>query len=425
MPAQPESYSIKTGEVLSGGRFASRPYLVCLGHSMVVHSEISPATTYVGFVGESPHKWLNCILGMPFDYIHSNVDMLETNNLVNGFYGRSGRTSGQILAESQAFVDALSPLAGGRRVVAALMAEINDLTGGVPASTTWANYQSMASICAVSGWKTLYSKAPPSTAINTTTERDNFAAFNALLSGDLPVMDFTAPYLDTSNPNGYQQPLTAYAPDGTHVNQTGAYLLGLSGASALEGIYPRWKPLASDVVCSQNPTLMTAGGTLGANASGVVPAGFTLNANGAGSSVVGSYGPDYYQMVFSYSGASAPWLGTPQGLIANAFTANAVPGTTLVHSLCDVEVVSCTNYQLQSINDYGAGEGEIPPLNDYATTGWMDSLSGKRINLHTEPHTVPAAATQTTTSFGCRPCYRATAASLTVRIRWIGTKQYG
>jgi len=424
-------YACASGDIIAGGRYATRPYLVALGHSMIGQSELDPATTYVGMIDIAPHKWLNCLLGMPFDYPHCNIDKTimdpptgaSGRNMVNGFYGQSGFTSGAINSEAaQIFVDQLVPLTSGRRVVAALMAEINDLNGGVAAATTWANYQSMMLKFSSVGWVTLLSKAPPSSGIGTDTKRDAFAAFNGLLTGPLSVMDFTSPYLDTGNVNGYQQPLAGYTTDGTHLNALGAYVLGISGSNALAGVYPRWKPLPTDVVCSQNPTLMTPGGTLGANATGVVPAGFTLNANGVGFSVVGSFGPDYYQMVFSYSGSVAPFLGTPQGLIADSFMASATPGSTLVQNICDVEVVEITNYQIQARNESGAGTGAVPPLNDYTEIGWMNNLKGRRINLHTEPHSVPAGATRTTTSFGCRPCYHAAAASLTVRIRWMGTK---
>lgn len=381
---------------------------------------------------KSPHKWMNALLGMPFDYIKSSVPAATmnpagsyTNALTNGFYGQSGNTSGGInTGAAQTFADQLHALDGGRPVIVGIMAEVNDMTGGIAAATTWSNYQSMMSKFAAKGWKYLISKCVPSSSLDTATERDNVAALSALFDAAsdsrlVRVLDWTVPYKDTSNTTGVT-PLSGYTTDGTHLNSKGALALGLKAAQQMDGAYPIWKPSASDVICSQNPTLSGSGGTLGSGASGVVPTGFTLSASGA--SVVASRAGDYLQLVFSYSGSA--WASsTVQGLIADAFTQNAVAGTTYIQNICDVEIVECTNYMWQARNDLGGGTGEIPAINAFSSDNWMDGIAGRRVVLHSEPHLYPGTATRSTTSFGAHPVWGCTNASLTVRLRWMGTKQ--
>lgn len=426
-----DSYSCASGGEINAGRFALRPILAGIGHSMMAQSTVGLGWPWVGMQGKSPHKWINTLLRMPFDYARCDIDLGRVaNNMENGFYGESGQTSSGVNTYTQLVIDALAPIVGSRQVVVGIMACLNDLTGGVAPSTIWSNYNSIMNKLDAVGWKTLLSTSPPTGAYNTDTERDAVIALSALMTGALPdsrivdVLDFTSPYVDTGQPSGYQQPLDGYTTDGTHLTQSGAFKIAIDTYAALDGLYPPWSPTGNEVVCSQNPTLSTTGGTLGSNASGVVPAGFTLQAPGTGCSVVGSQAGDYYQMVFSYSGAA--WTATTiGGLLAASFTANATLGVDYIQSLCDVEIVECTNYMFQSLSELdGSHYGECPTINQYSSSTWMEALEGKRMVFHTEPHLFPATANRSVTSFGARPVVGATSASLTVRIRWMGTKRH-
>ena len=431
-----DHYGVVSGGSISAGRSSIRPYLVALGHSMIARSELDISWPWVGSNNEAPHKWANAFLGMPFDYLYCDIDNLVMNpvgaylnDMINGFYGQSGNTSSGIMAVQPTFIAQIGALAGSRPVVAALMCVENDLTGGIPAATVWSHYNSLLDAFYAMGWKTIISTSVPTNSYNTTTERDNVTALSALMNAALPdarivrVLDWTSPYQNMAEPSGYQQPLAGYTLDGIHLAKKGAFTLGLEAGVKMAGLYPSWRPAATDVVCSINPTLSGTGGTLGSGASGVVPTGFTLQAPGTGCSVVGSVGDGYYEMVFTYSGAAYP-SGTIQGLIAGAGIQNCTPGTTVIQTICDVEIIACTNYIWQARTQYDVSNvGQIPSITATDPDPWMDVAAGYRLALHTEPFLCPVAATRLAVSFGARPVYGCTSATLTVRLVWMGTKQ--
>lgn len=444
MPASPESYAIASGAVLAAGRYAARPVLGAIGHSKVNYE----TGTYDGII-QSPyahHKLMNALLRKPFDYVRCNIPAATMGTtyataLNNGFYGRPGQTAETILGGTPAgvatYIDQMEELIGNRRALICLNAESNTLYGGISAASghaCWDTVDSMRALIAAKGWKVAVSEPTPSTSYNSAGNNAAAVAYRddciaAAAAGE--VINLTGmlnSFHDPADASGYLRPLSGYTLDGAHLDFEGALKLACAFADAFPtGLYAPWKPRSTDIVCSQNPTLETSGGTVGTNASGFVPAGFTLNWYGSNVSAVGTHTDDGYELELSYTGSNYT-SSEICNLTASSYIANVVAGESVLEGLCDIEILECSNFGVQMTVSTGVSSGSVPPSSEAFIANsipWRDWLHGRRMVLHTDVFRAPSGITRATASFSARPITNANTAYLRARIRWLGVKHAG
>lgn len=418
----PSKYVGPSGSVIAGGRYAVRPVLGALGTSKAeANTEVG---TWVGQSAKGHYKWMNAFLRKPFDYVK-----LE-GGMQNGFFGISGATAATVEAACESYVNAMVPLVGNRRCLIAINAEGNSLYAGTSAASILVRYNSMISAFAAHGWKSLVNEATPADDLNTVALTNNALAFTELIQGLKTATNLGWMLNSFHDPAdlalGLLNPLPQYTSDGKHLSLAGATKLGLISADVLAGIYPPWRPLPSDVLCSVNPTLSGIGGTV-TGATGTAPDGFSLSA-GTIASVTSTPIAGGYEIECVHSGT--PFSGTGATLIPLAAQlSNVTPGSTWHEALCDVEVVECVNFGFQMLNYMGGGSGYIPGpswLSTYATETALrsfDWIAGRRIVLHSDPFRAPVGMTRSDAGLTMRPHANATTASLKLRIRWLGVKQ--
>lgn len=438
-----DSYAVASGGVIAAGRYTTRPVLGAIGHSKVNY-EITPDSG-VGMHSYAHHKMMNALLRKPFDYVLCNVPASvmgpgwPASNLVNGFYGRGGAGASDILNGTPAgvatYIDQIEELVGARRCLICLEGESNTLYGGTSAASghaCWAVYAQMIALLAAKGWRVAVSEPCPSTYYNTAGNNAAAAAFrDDCLAADAAgtAINLTGMWNSFHDPNdadGYLRPLANYTLDGAHLDFEGMLKRALAFADAFPvNLYPPWQPRPSDVVCSQNPLLAGTGGTLGDNASGVVPNGFTLSGYHTYRSLVGTQTADGYEIDFTYSGPAATDTYTFD-LAAALYKANVIEGATVVEALCDIEILECSNFGFQLLTQTGLATGTSPPIQGALDSGqlnWTNWLEGKRLVLHSDPFIYPAGGTRTTASLRARLKALTTSARLRARIRYLGMKQ--
>lgn len=428
-----ESYSCSSGGVIAAGRSVIRPILGAVGHSLVAGECVDQSEwSWQGQAAAAHHKWMNACLRKPFDYAHVSAPALTmdpgstwANKLLNGFYGRVGASSAQVLASVPAYISQMRAAVGGRRAVIALHAEINSINSGTAAVSIWSDYQAMQALIAAEGWGAITSEPVPCVTFNTLVKKTIVADLQTTMraaSGYVANLPWTDPYRDTGDSNNYPVPLSGYTSDGTHLNLQGALKLGIAGADEMAGLYAPWAPKPAHVICSRNATVAGTGGTIGTNAAGVAPDNFQLYAPGAGCSVIGTQTADGFEALWTYSGPAYSGFDA-HDLAATNYGTNYTAGVTAHEALCDVEVVECENYGFQLLNELGGGTGTCPAIGGPTGLHWGDWLAGRRIVLHSDPFTAPVGMTRATASFRARIFPGSTTAKLRVRFHWIGVKQ--
>ena len=271
MPAQPESYAIASGEVLSGGRFYANQYVALMGDSLTADSYgLTNFYALNGYCGGKMVLVENCGVSD-----HTVEDMLaRVNNL---------------------YTDALPGMAGIADSVGAekigrifVRAGTNNIRGGGVFPTSAAT--SLLNALATYATRVIILAVPP---VASTTGNSNSITANAWLaafSAENPAkFKFIDDSLPLRNQDGSQ--IAAYFVDDVHLNHIGVGLAGDAAGMAMSSELSNYpSPLTTDpadVFPAQpqwmpNPTIAGVGGTKGSGFTGVVANNITVGAYGPG-----------------------------------------------------------------------------------------------------------------------------------------------
>lgn len=265
--------------------------------------------------GVSPMFWINAI-GCGFadllnDAFNQNVtptggSQTLAQPFTNGVLGYSGGEVRNAIKYGHAqFISIMVQACAGRPFVQLMDPAVNDFNNNDIAgydALVWADYLDMIKRITDNGGFALIRCNHVSSFINTRTKARNVAAFaercKAYAAGrtDCAVIDIGATVKRFARGASLDF-LTRGAVgsgDGVHPNVVQAIIHGIGGAEAIAPFFnlaPPWErsDFARTIVTS-NSDLGTGGGTKGtnANASAVVPAGYTLNAYGTNTSALSS-----------------------------------------------------------------------------------------------------------------------------------------
>ena len=271
MPAQPESYAIASGEVLSGGRFYANQYAALMGDSLTADSYgLSNFYALNGYCGGKMVLAANC--------------------------GVSGHTVENMLARvNSLYTDALPGMAGIAASVGAeklgrifVRAGTNNIRSGGVFPT--ASATSLLNALATYATRVIILAVPP---VASTAGNSNSITANAWLAAFAASNPSKFKFIDDSihlrNQDGSQ--IAAYFADDVHLNHAGVGLCGDVAGDAMASELSNYQsPLTTDpadVYPAQpqwmpNPTNIGVGGTSGGGFTGVVANSITVGSYGTG-----------------------------------------------------------------------------------------------------------------------------------------------